>query len=131
MRSLQIKYSQAEETTAANEEAKLCLQKCSEGSWGVVGDYRSCVKSVAEGRRGGVRLRIDACFASSDVMIGKGGQRFFEECWRQEGVGEGVDYEGATFEGTNHDTVLTDSRHGALRDCLESLVRGFDGEEGE
>lgn len=127
MRSLQIKYSQAEETTAANEEAKLCLQKFEEGSWGAVGDYRTCVTSIAEGRRGGVKLRVHACFASSDVMIGKGGQRFFEECWRQEGVGEGVDFESGMFEGTNHDSVLTDSRHGALMGCLGSIVRGLDG----
>lgn len=130
VRSLQVKYSQAEETTAANEEAKLCLQKCKEADWGIVGDYKACMRSIAQQDRGGVKLRVDAGFASSDVIIGKGGQVYFEECWRQEGLSGGVDFQSCMFEGTNHDTVLIDLRHGAFKDCLEKIAKmpGGDGE---
>ncbi|KAM0717647.1 hypothetical protein Q7P37_007499 [Cladosporium fusiforme] len=126
MRSLQVKYSQAEETTAANEEAKLCLQKC-KGGWGAVGDYRACVRSIAQRERGGVKLTVDAGFASSDLIIGKGGQAHFEECWAQEGVSDRVDFRSRTFGGTNHDTVLIDLRHGAMKGCLERIAGSLEG----
>lgn len=124
VRSLQVKYSQVEETTAANEDAKLCLRMCKEEDWGAAGDYQACVRSIAREDRGGVKLRIDAGFASSDLLIGKGGQKHFEACWRQEGVSDGVDFRSCTFENTNHDTVLIDLRHGAMRGLLERIAKG-------
>lgn len=126
VRALAVQFARAEETTGPNEEAKLCLRKGGEGDWGAGADYGACVRAIAEGERRGAaeeaggraRLRVFGCFAASDVMIGKGGQGFFEECWRQEGVGEWVDFETRTCEGTNHDSVLVDSRRGGMRDCL-------------
>lgn len=122
-RALAVQYARAEETTAPNEEAKLCLRKGGAGDWGAGADYRACVRGVAAGEgRGGAggkaRLRVLGCFAASDAMIGRGGQRYFEECWGQEGVGGWVDFEARVYEGTDHDSVLVDSRRGGMRDCL-------------
>ena len=56
-----------------------------------------------------------AFFAASDLMIGKGGQEYFEKCWRQEGMAGKVDFESQICEGTDHDSVLVDFRLGALK----------------
>jgi hypothetical protein len=119
--SYAIKFSLAEDKSAGNEEAKLCLMKGGRASWGVLADYEACVRSIAdvEVARSGDdqvgRLKIDASFAASDVMIGKGGREYFEKCWRQEGMAGKVDFESHTFEGTDHDSVLVDFRLGALK----------------
>ena len=116
-----VKFHLAEDTTAGNEEAKLCLMKGGSASWGVLADYEACVRSIADA--GGVssadgqtaRLRVDTFFAASDVMIGKGGQEYFEKCWRQVGMAGKVDFDSEICEGTDHDTVLVDFRLGALK----------------
>lgn len=116
-----VKFHLAEDTTAGNEEAKLCLMKGGSASWGVLADYEACVRSIAEeggsqsgdGQTGS--LRVDAFFAASDLMIGKGGQEYFEKCWRQEGMAGKVDFESQICEGTDHDSVLVDFRLGALK----------------
>lgn len=116
-----VKFHLAEDTTAGNEEAKLCLMKGGSASWGVLADYEACVRSIADA--GGAssadgqtaRLRVDTFFAASDVMIGKGGQEYFEKCWRQEGMAAKVDFDSEICEATDHDTVLVDFRLGALK----------------
>lgn len=126
--SYAVKFHLAEDTTAGNEEAKLCLMKGGSASWGVLADYEACVRSIAEeeGAKSGDgqvgRLRVDAFFAASDVMIGKGGQEYFERCWRQEGMAGKVDFESQTFEGTDHDSVLVDFRLGALKKVFGQIA---------
>lgn len=121
IRSNAIKFGLSEDTTAGNEEAKLCLLKGGKESWGVLADYEACVRSIADnedasnGHAKVGRLRIDAAFATSDLIIGKGGQEYFEKCWRHEGISGKLDFESRTFEGTDHDSVLTDFRLGALK----------------
>ena len=123
-----VKFHLAEDTTAGNEEAKLCLMKGGRASWGVLADYEACVRSIAEeegARSGGGqvgRLRVEAFFAASDMMIGKGGQEYFERCWRQEGMAGKVEFGSQTFEGTNHDSVLVDFRLGALKKVFQKIA---------
>lgn len=127
VRSLTLNFYLAEETTGANEEAKLCLMKGGKADWGVLADYEACVQSIAdaEGKSiaaGAAKLKMDAAFASSDVIIGKGGQEYFEKCWRRESVAANVDFESRTFDGTNHDTVLIDFRNGGLKMIFERIA---------
>ena len=128
IRSNAVKFSLAEDTTAGNEEAKLCLLKGGKESWGALADYEACVRSIADdgdassGHTEAVRLKVDAAFATSDLMIGKGGQEYFEKCWRQEGMAGKLDFESRTFEGTDHDSVLTDFQHGALKDVFSKIA---------
>lgn len=132
MRLLAVRFGRAEETKAANEEAKLCLQKGERADWGVGDDYMALVRSIAEreaaasteGDGAACKLEVDACFAGSDVMIGKGGQEYFNTCWGQDGVAARVSFKSRTFDATNHDTVLVDFRRGALKSCLESAASG-------
>lgn len=124
IRSHSVKFLLAEDTTAGNEEAKLCLIKGGKADWGVLADYEACVRSIADeasGDIGAAKLKIDAAFASSDLLIGKGGQEYFEKCWRQEGMAGKVDFESRTCEGTDHDSVLVDFRKGALKGVFERI----------
>lgn len=128
IRSNAVRFSLAEDTTAGNEEAKLCLLKGGRESWGVLADYEACVRSIADNEEasnshaGVKRLRIDAAFATSDLIIGKGGQEYFDKCWRQEGISGKLDFETRTFEGTDHDSVLTDFQNGALKGVFDRIA---------
>jgi len=123
-----VKFHLAEDTTAGSEEAKFCLMKGGSASWGVLADYEACVRSIADeewsrsGNGQAVKLRVDASFAASDLMIGKGGKEYFEKCWRQEGVAGKVDFDSQTFEGTDHDSVLADFRLGALKKVFSRIA---------
>jgi hypothetical protein len=119
-----VKFLLAEDTTAGNEEAKLCLMKGGKADWGVLADYEACVRSIADYEGGGVaaKLRVDAAFAGSDLLIGKGGQEYFEKCWRQDGIAGKVDFQSSTCEGTDHDSVLVDFRRGALKDVFRTIA---------
>lgn len=128
--SLVSKFFFAEDTTAGNEDAKLCLKKGGKGSWGCCEDYEGFVRSVVgrEGeRRGTVSeegvLRVRAFFAESDALIGKGGQEYFDRCWRQEGVEGWVRYEGRMLPGTDHDSVMGDVKKGALATIFAEVGR--------
>jgi len=128
LRSLVVKFNLAEDTTGANEEAKLCLMKGGKADWGALADYEACIQSIADREREGVqagevKLRMEAAFASSDVIIGKGGQEYFEKCWKREGMAGSVDFESRTFEGTDHDGVLIDFHKGALTGIFESVAK--------
>jgi len=127
MRSLVVKFNLAEDTTGANEEAKLCLMKGGKADWGALADYEACVQSIADREKervqaGEVKLRMEAAFATSDVIIGKGGQEYFERCWRREGVAGSVDFASRTCEGVDHDGVLVDFHKGALKGFFESVA---------
>lgn len=127
IRSLTLRFYLAEETLAGNEEAKLCLMKGGKANWGALADYEACVQSIADAEgdsiaAGAVKLKMDAAFASSDVIIGKGGQEYFEKCWRRESVAANVDFGSRTFDGTNHDTVLIDFRNGGLKMIFEKIA---------
>lgn len=79
----------------------------------------ACVGRIAEGeaaamRDGRNRLKIEAWFAGSDVMIGKGGREFFERCWEGEGVRGVVDFSSEVCPEADHDSVLVDFKKGAL-----------------
>lgn len=123
-----VKFHLAEDTTAGNEEAKLCLMKGGSASWGVLADYEDCVRSIADevvassdgGQIG--RLRVDAFFAASDSLIGKGGQEYFEKCWRRESMAGKVDFDSQTCEGTDHDSVLVDFRLGPLKKVFDRIA---------
>jgi hypothetical protein len=125
-----VKCQFAENMSGADEELKLCLRKGGDSTWADAVDYAKCVRRIAaneEVLRGGgreaARLVVNASFAGSDVMIGKRGAEYFENCWRREGRGM-VDFTAETFVGTDHDAVLVDLRKGALRGVFERVGRG-------
>ena len=123
------KYYFEEDTTAANEELKLCLKKSGAGSfWGACEDYGVFVKNLREKeqerRQSGPtqpKLKVQVFFAESDMLIGKGGQMYLEQCWSRHGVSDCVTFESKVLPGTNHETVIMDLKKGALKPLFEEI----------
>ena len=125
-----MKFRFAEDTTGVNDEAKLCLRKCEDADWGEGQDYVACIRSIAQNERmlqqqdpGGAKLKVEAFFSGSDIMIGKRGQEYFEQCWRQDVCKESLEFATKTYPDTNHDSVIMDYKKGALRDVFEKVAR--------
>lgn len=122
----------AEDSTAANDEVLLCLKKSEKPTWGVCEDYRDFVplfceqearlrQSTGGGDGQNKKLKLCVFYASSDLMIGPGGQEYFNGCWGQGCVGDVVEFEAKELEGTDHDSVLLDFGKGALREIFERV----------
>ncbi|KAI9687397.1 MAG: hypothetical protein M1820_010466 [Bogoriella megaspora] len=130
---LMQRYMLAEETSATNEELLLCLQKAGATTWGIAEDYEKCMRELATRERERIedspesqhaKLHIRAYFASSDIMIGKSkGPAYFEQCWRQEGMSDVVDFESTIVPDTNHDTVISDYKKTAVRAIFKELQK--------
>lgn len=52
------------------------------------------------------KLTFHVYFSSSDVMIGKGGQQYFEDCWRQGNEDGKIEYKAKVAEDTDHDSII-------------------------
>ncbi|RLM00574.1 hypothetical protein CFD26_108442 [Aspergillus turcosus] len=110
-----------EETTGANAEALQCLRKCPPGNWGKADDYWEFVREFADLMRsrrleeqgpdagGRSKLKVQAFFAESDIMIGTKGQTYFTECWggKDRNFLDIYDFQTWTVPGENHDSVCT------------------------
>jgi hypothetical protein len=123
------KYQFAESTTGANEEVKLCLRKCDDGDWGEAADYSGCIRKIAVNEAAldrrepnAAKLRVEAFFGGSDIMIAKRGQKYFEQCWQSDEVKGKVDFTTSIFPEANHDSVLIDQKKGALKIVFERIV---------
>ena len=126
---LQVKWWLAENRQAANDEARLCLRKDGGGSWGVCSDYQTFVQRFVERERERraqsperSKVEIQIFFAETDIMIGKGGQRYFEGCWQQEGTQDAFDIKMSKLPGTDHDSALLDVKGGALKQIFERVA---------
>ena len=126
--NLRTKYYFAEDTTAANEEARLCLKKGGSGTWGVCESLetyvQNLVKQEEQRRRSELaqpKLRVQVYFASSDIMIGKKGQEYFEQSWKKDEVIERMHFESKELPGTDHDSALLDLKKGALESVFEDV----------
>ena len=49
-------------------------------------------------------------------MIGKGGQSYFEDCWRQGNIRGEVDFVAKTVPDTDHDSIIL-----AEKGCIEEV----------
>ncbi|KAJ5591695.1 uncharacterized protein N7459_002064 [Penicillium hispanicum] len=96
---LAIRFMHTENTVGANSEAVQTLRKDGGGSWGVCSDYAECARALATNG-----YTLHAYFAAADALVGKQGQKYFEDCWRAPGV-EAIDFASTTIEGSDHDTV--------------------------
>ena len=113
----------SENRAGVNDEALLCLKK-GKGkepapSWRAAEDYEGFVKGLAkrekeraEQRRredgqlepSASKLKVDITFSESDIMIGKGGEKYFRNCWT--GTSE------VSQHGRNEDVAPKDSDEG-------------------
>ncbi|KAJ5157258.1 uncharacterized protein N7482_008358 [Penicillium canariense] len=96
---LAIRFMHTENTVGANSEAMQVLRKDGGSSWGVCSDYAECAQALAVNR-----FTLRAYFAATDALVGKQGQKYFEECWQAAGI-EAIDFVSTTIEGSDHDTI--------------------------
>lgn len=107
----------SEATVGANSEAMLCLKKGESGRWGICDDYAEFVNQLVDLERSrGIsgnedeakpKLKVKAYFGETDAMIGKKGQNYFEECWKEKN-GEFyniLDFVSETIDGEDHDSL--------------------------
>jgi hypothetical protein len=86
--------------SGVSADSLLCIQR--EGKdWGVYSSLPSSICLLREHSQGVFTVKV--YFAETDVMIGKGGQRYFEKCWK-EGNGH-VRFEAKVVKGTDHDNI--------------------------
>lgn len=131
LESLYFKYLLAEGMKGGNDEALLCSKARGSTSWGACDDYMTCIKTIAESEKerlgkdpSAAKLRVRLHFAQDDMMIGKGGKKYFEECWQQEGVSDAVDVKSKEWPDTNHETVSVEVNKGAMRGIFEDIKNG-------
>lgn len=128
LEKLHFKYLIAESMKGGNDEALLCSKARGSVSWGACEDYMTFTKSLAEKEKERMRndptakkMRVSLNFAEDDIMIGKGGAKYFEQCWKQEGMAEAIDVKSKEWPGSNHETVLVDSEKGAITSIFEDI----------
>ena len=132
MEKLGVSYMMAEGVSGVTEEALLCLKKTAKGTegvhahWGCAENYEVFVRGLAErerrrtasgsdGHEEPCRLRVDAFFGQSDFVIGKGGQRYFRNCWTNPEYADVIDVEEHVIDRSNHDSVMDVWRSGFLK----------------
>lgn len=140
IQKLSSKYQFEENVTGLNEETKFCLRRCDDADWGEISDYSACIRRIAfneavlcDHEPRAAKLNVEAFFAGSDIMIGKRGQEYFEQCWQSDEVKTKVDFTTSTFPEANHDSLFNDQKKGALKIVFQRIVelskdRGSDGE---
>ena len=120
--------------SGVNDEAPFNLLKNMPAEyWGAAADYESFVRDliVSETARRSdnqrqERLRIRVFYGVTDLLIGKGGEEYFERTFRNaDGMEDVIDYQSETVPETNHETV-TSLTKGAIEKVLEDVKRGWE-----
>ncbi|MBE3046969.1 hypothetical protein IMZ48_31465 [Candidatus Bathyarchaeota archaeon] len=105
-----------EDTTGGNDEMKLCLRKPEAGTWGECDSYEGFPQRLDKRLRGRLwtdgdrsrRFHVGASWAEEDILVGKGGARYFDKCFELFGGASEVSclvYRRETVPRTDHDSV--------------------------
>jgi hypothetical protein len=108
-------------SSGISADSLLCIQRDGK-DWGVYFSLPSAITLLREHSQGAFTVKV--YFAETDVMIAKGGQKYFEKCWRDENVeGEGhVRFGAKVVEGTDHDNIpLTEK--GVIGDVFREVKK--------
>jgi hypothetical protein len=108
-------------SSGISADSLLCIERDGK-DWGVYSSLPSAI-SLLRGHLQG-NLTIKAYFAESDVMIGQGGQGYFEKCWREGNVeGEvSIRFEAKAVEGTDHDSIVLTEK-GVVGDVFREVKK--------
>lgn len=119
-------YIFAENVEGASQEALLCLRK-GKTTWGQWQDIDGAVLRMAENERARKddsrmaheeKLKIQIFFAENDEMTGKGGQKWLDSCFTQDGVAEVINLKSEVIAGTDHNDIL-----GLQNGAMEKMIR--------
>ncbi|THW31559.1 hypothetical protein D6D22_10088 [Aureobasidium pullulans] len=100
-------------------DANLCMQKDSK-DWCTYTSLPTTISSLQQLYPQQSRpLTIRAYFAASDQIIGRGGQVYFEECWKKGNDVQGqVDFAAKGVDDTDHDSITV-----VEKGCLGEIFR--------
>ncbi|KEQ75219.1 hypothetical protein M436DRAFT_25653, partial [Aureobasidium namibiae CBS 147.97] len=125
---LQQKWRGMEDMSGVSADATLCMQR--EGKyWGVYASLPSCIDLLRStytpqdsDASFASTLTLRVYFAESDALIGRGGQKYFEQCWKEgNGDAEGrVRFEASVVQGADHDSIVL-AEKGVLGDVFREV----------
>jgi hypothetical protein len=106
-----VDWAFAEDTSGGNDEARMCLRSTAGTEWGACEDYEACIKLLAgmweeRVKEGGKPLMVNIVLPEEDILVGKKGMRYFEECWGKERCGSAIEVEVQRVDGANHDSTI-------------------------
>lgn len=115
----------AENTVGANSEARQCLKKHGDGTWGECEDFQIFVEKLVAQERSRTqeaKLRVKILFAESDAMIGQQGQQYMKACWDKSEFADVLNFTSATVDAADHDSLM------AMAAVLENVLGDVVGE---
>ena len=77
----------SENTVGANSEALQCLRKGAGADWRACTHYASFALMISS-----IEQNAGRCVSLQAYLVGNRGQKYLEECWRAQGVEEGVGF---------------------------------------
>jgi len=99
--------------------------------WGVYASLPSCIDLLSStytpqdsDASSMDTLTLRVYFAETDALIGKGGQKYFEQCWK-EGNGDaegGIRFEASVVQRADHDSIVL-AEKGVLGDVFREVKR--------
>jgi len=93
------------------------MQKDAQDWGGVYTSLPTAISALQETYPNPTRpLKLTAYFAASDNMIGKGGQKYFEQCWENANSHGQVEFEAKSVNDTDHDSITL-----VEKGCLEEV----------
>ena len=125
---LVFKYAFAENSTGANDEARLCLKSIAGTHWDMCENYEEYISKLAKVwdkrvQDGAKPLKVNVVLPEEDAMVGEKGMRYFEACWAQEKCGTGIEVRIEKTKETDHDSTAN-AQEGYLGRMFQALKEG-------
>ncbi|KAI5208028.1 hypothetical protein E4T38_03148 [Aureobasidium subglaciale] len=99
-----------------------CLQEDGK-DWGDYANLSELISTLQQTYPKGTRqLTMQAYFAETDVIVGKGGQKYFERCWREGNAGQEVKFQARVVEGSDHDNIPL-AEKGCIGEMFKEIKR--------
>lgn len=130
LEAVALKFTFAESMKGGNDEARFCLRSVAGLDWDRCEDYPVFVRELKQtwgktSREGGAKLKLSVFYCQGeDIMIGKKGRKYFEECWEKENVGEGIEVVMSEEKGTDHDSI-TEPDKGVMKKMFDMVKAGL------
>jgi hypothetical protein len=120
VQSLITDYIFAEETSGGSQDSVICLRKKIWGAFESWEDLVSKLDAVETARGQRNKLRVQVFHAVNDALVGKGGMKYWDECWRTENRGENIEYESQIVD-TDHDGLCA-PQNGAVGQIFDAVT---------
>ncbi|MCJ1281852.1 hypothetical protein MMC26_001175 [Xylographa opegraphella] len=126
-----------ENISGGADEAFLSLKRGDKCTWGLFADTDEAISMVVSQERelalaassspngdSREKLRTAVFFAESDIMIGKKGQEWFGQCWRNQDIADLISYTSETVPNSSHETIGGPAQ-GVFERLFEEIALSF------